>query len=246
MGFGIHLLMPMAGAASRFVKNGVGCPKPLLPLHGKPLFFWAVRSLEKFVPLHSLIFVVLAEHVASFQLDRVILELFPQAKIHVIEHVLNGPVLSCLEGLKVIDDEEPIVINDCDHLFLCETFYRFCRRSQSSLDGALLTFDSDDTKFSFLELDVAGNVMRTVEKQAVSRHAICGAYFFRNRRTLEQAAATYLQECMYSEFFVSGLFNVMAARGARIRHFLVDSHLAFGTPEEYEAAKISDAFGALI
>ena len=31
-------------------------------------------------------------------------------------------------------------------------------------------------------MDETGNVIHTVEKQAVSTHAICGAYYFKNKK----------------------------------------------------------------
>ena len=33
-----YLIMPMAGAGSRFFNDGYECPKPLISLHGKPFF----------------------------------------------------------------------------------------------------------------------------------------------------------------------------------------------------------------
>ena len=45
----LHLILPMAGRGSRFFKNGFVCPKPLIEINGKPFFYWAARSVEKFV-----------------------------------------------------------------------------------------------------------------------------------------------------------------------------------------------------
>lgn len=43
--------------------------------------------------------------------------------------------------------------------------------------------------------------------------------------------------CEYKEFFVSGIYNVLAAQGARIAGFACDLHLPFGTPDEYRTAE---------
>ena len=50
-------------------------------------------------------------------------------------------------------------------------------------------------------------------------------------------SAEYLKNCEYKEFFVSGIYNVLAAQGARIAGFACDLHLPFGTPDEYRAAE---------
>ena len=44
-----HLIMPMGGAGSRFANSGYMLPKPLIEIEGKPFFFWATRSIEKFI-----------------------------------------------------------------------------------------------------------------------------------------------------------------------------------------------------
>lgn len=247
MSTGIHLVMPMAGSGSRFYNQGYNIPKPLIEIKGKPFFFWATESIRKFASLKSLTFVVIKEHIDSFEIDRKILGYYPNAKIRVLDEVLNGALLTSLEGVKDIEDGSPIVFNDCDHMFKCSSFNDFSNNGEyESFDGALLTFESNDPKFSFLLYDQAGNVVKTVEKQAISDEAICGAYYFKNRRILEQAAAKYLKVCEYKEFFMSGVYNIMAQEGKIIKGFRVDTHLAFGTPEEYENAKDSQLFEEIL
>lgn len=242
----IHLIMPMAGEGSRFSKEGFDLPKPLLRIQDEPFFYWATQSVRNFVPLASLTFVVLERHVQAYHIDRAIHEKFPEAQLIVLPKVLNGAVLSALAGTAAIHDGQPILLNDCDHIFRCQKFYDFCAAGDfASPDGALLTFDSGDPKFSFARLDTDGFVTGTVEKKAVSRHAICGAYYFRNRKLFEDASETYLHNCAYKEYFVSGVYNVLAGAGKHIRAWQVDMHLPFGTPEEYEAALPSNEFEAL-
>ena len=115
----------------------------------------------------------------------------------------------------------------------------------TKLDGGLLTFKSDDPKFSYLQCDINGNVIKTVEKEVVSNDAICGAYYFKNKDLFIEAAKKYLETCNYSEYFVSGVYNVMAENGYIIKNFDVDYHLPFGTPSEYEEAIKSDKFEVL-
>ena len=241
---GLHLIMPMGGAGSRFTENGFSTPKPMIQIHGHPFFYWAAESVRRFTALDSLTFVVLKEHIQGFGIDGAIKAYYPGAKFRVLERTTAGAVLTCLEGVRAVEDDAPVIFNDCDHIFICHDFYRFCAANEfAGVDGALLTFESGDPKFSYLETGKDGLVTRTVEKEAISSHAICGAYYFRNRAVFEQAARVYLKECTYKEFYISGVYNVMARQGARIRSFAADMHLPFGTPEEYDAAIGSGAFG---
>ena len=234
----LHLVMPMGGGGTRFGNRGFSVPKPLIEIYGKPFFYWATQSVAKFTDLSGLSFVVLKEHVEQFGIDGRIREFYPDARITVNPEVLPGAVLTCMEGCRDIPDGTPVLFNDCDHLFLCRILYEFCREGcPPAVDAALLTFKSRDPRFSFAELSADGFVTRTVEKEAVSDSAICGAYYFKDKETFSQAVEVYLKNCQYKEFFVSGVYNVLAGSGKKITTFNTDVHVSFGTPEEYEAAK---------
>ncbi|MFI3209125.1 MAG: dolichyl-phosphate mannose synthase [Eubacteriales bacterium] len=243
----LHLIMPMAGAGSRFFKDGFVMPKPLIEIKGKPFFYWATQSIRKFVPLKSLTFVVLQEHIEEFDIQAKISEYFPEAKFQIIPRVLDGAVLTCMEGIKNIPDGDAIIFNDCDHLFYCNQFYNGIKEEHfGEIDGALLTFASNEDKYSYLAYNDKGYVEKTVEKVVISNDAICGAYYFKNKELFASSVAEYLEICEYSEYFVSGVYNVMAKNGLKIKGISVDSHLPFGTPDEYFVATESDAFGGLL
>lgn len=237
-----HLVMPMGGKGSRFNKEGFEVPKPLIEINGKPLFYWATRSITKFLEV-DLTFVVLREHIENFNIDKKIKEYFPAAKIEVINEVLNGAVLTCLEGVKNITDDEPIIFNDCDHMFTCEDFYEYCL-NEKKYDGILLSFVSRDPKFSYLLLE-DDLVKMTKEKEVISEHAICGVYYFKNKNIFVESTKEYLENCNYSEYFVSGVYNIMARNNLNIGYFDVDMHVSFGTPTEYEEALKCDQFRKL-
>ena len=233
----LHLVMPMGGAGTRFFNNGYDCPKPLLKLRGKPFFYWATESVRKFIPLSGITFVVLREHVENFAIDREIRTFYPDARIVVLPRVLPGAVLTAMEGVKELHSDTPVVFNDCDHFFVSSAFERFCAEGCPDCDGALLTFHSDEPKFSFLAYDDKGNVSRTVEKQVISHDAICGAYYFKSVITFLDAAERYLETCNYSEYFMSGVYNELIAAGGAVRAMPTDLHIPFGTPEEWNVAE---------
>lgn len=241
-----HLIMPMAGAGSRFFKGGFTIPKPLIKLKEKPFFYWATRSIEKFVTLERITYVVLEEHVKKFSLDRIIKNYYPEANIVVIPEITPGPVFSSLEGVKTIEDKCPIIINDCDHMFECSEFYSILKSTNNQIDGALLTFESSSNHFSYIKYDINNKIIGTVEKKIVSNHAICGAYYFRNAEIFKTIAQEYIENCPYKETFLSGMYNIMCKYNMNIKDYLLDWHLEFGTPEEYDKAKYSDFFYNLL
>ena len=259
----IHYIMPMAGRGSRFEKEGFTVPKPLIEIYGKPFFYWSTQSIRKFIELASLDFVVLQEHVDKYDIDVIIKSYFPEARLHVLSDVTEGAVITCLRGVTDISDELPVVFNDCDHLFKCSAFNDFCQKKNkdnnnlvasdafAALDksdeaGILLTFSSSEPKYSFVAKDSAGNITRTAEKKAISNEAICGCYYFRNRNLFETYAEQYLKDCEYSEYFMSGVYNIMIRNNLTIKSMLTDFHVPFGVPAEYEIAKLNKNYLELL
>lgn len=243
----VHLIMPMAGAGSRFFKNGFAMPKPLIEIKNKPFLFWSTKSISNYIEVKDITFIVLQQHIDEFEIDKKIKEYFPKAKIVAIPEVLNGAVLTCFEGIKEIQDDLPIVFNDCDHAFISSEFNLYCNNGKfDEIDGGLLTFESQDPKYSFLEMDENGNVINTVEKKVISNYAICGAYYFKNKNLFFECANQYLNKCNYSEYFVSGVYNIMAEKKMKIANFKCDIHVPFGTPDEYYQAENNDIFRKVI
>ena len=239
--------MPMGGGGVRFLDKGFLIPKPLIEIHDKPFFYWSTQSILQNINCIDITFVVLQQHVDENQIDKTIKAFFPEAKIKIIPEVLPGAVCTCLKGVEDIEDDSPVIFNDCDHMFSCSALAnRLAQEKTIDFDGALITFESTVPQFSYVKYDDAGNIVGTVEKQVVSNHAICGAYFFANAELFRQMSEKYFETCNYKEYFVSGVYNELIKANNKIVDFLVDFHLPFGTPSEYEAAKNSKYFDEIL
>lgn len=243
----IHYIMPMAGRGARFSDRGYLFPKPLIEIYGKPFFYWSTQSIYKFVELASVNFIVLQEHVTKYGIDKEILKYYPEAQIHILPDVTEGAVITCMEGIRSIDDDLPILFNDCDHLFKSMQFNLFCKEKfDNTIDGILLTFQSKEPKFSFIEKDLEGNVIRTVEKEVISDEAICGCYYFKNKQLFISAAEEYIKVCNYSEYFMSGVYNMLLKNRKIVKSLKTDFHVSFGVPDEYIKAKNDRCFEELL
>lgn len=237
-----HLIQPMGGGGTRFCGSEV-MPKPLIDLQGKPFFYWSTISLSGSELLEDITYVILQEHADKFQLDTKIKKYFPDSNIKYLEKILNGAVLTSMEGVEDIQDNLPIIFNDCDHAFKCRDFFDYLEKNGDA-DGGLLTFKSNEPKFSYIQYD-DGKIVGTIEKEVVSNDAICGAYYFKDKATFLKYANRYLKNCNYSEFFMSGVYNEMCKDGLNIVKFETDLHLSFGTPQEYLDIRDSEQFGVL-
>ena len=185
---------------------------------------------------------VLEKHVTENHIDAAIKKFFPDAKIKVIPEVLPGAVCTCLKGVEDIADDLPVIFNDCDHMFSCSALAdRLADDKPLNFDGALVTFESSAPQFSYVKYD-GDKIIGTVEKQVVSNRAICGAYFFANAEIFRAMSEKYFETCQYKEYFISGVYNELFKANKKIVEFPPDFYLSFGTPEEYDQAKISPYF----
>lgn len=229
----IELVMPMAGRGSRFAREGVPLPKPLVELAGRPFFWWATQSVLRAASVSGLTYVVLEEHVTNFSIDKTIRRFYPQAKCVVLEDVTAGALETALCGVNEISSNLPIIVNDCDHAFICNELSRALEGlARKEFSGLLCNFWSDKACYSYAKYDASGLLERTVEKEVVSHEAIAGAYGFSEKSLLAEAARGYRKSCAYDELYISGVFNVLASTGMRVRGVSLNEHYSFGTPSE--------------
>lgn len=235
----LHIIMPMAGEGSRFIKEGWTIPKPLIELKGLPLFLRAVRSVAiEGVPM-KYSFIVRKEHIEHYQIDRRIKSLLPDANVLFVEKTTRGAVETCLLAEKLMADEDAIVVLDCDLEFRSQTFMNGIKSileqpSSVANGGLLVSFESSEPRYSYAEVDGNMIVKRTAEKEVISNHALCGAYFFSSARGFLKAAHRLMNEPVFTkpEYYVSLLYNYLLADGETVRLAQMEEYYSYGTPEE--------------
>ena len=229
----LNLVMPMAGRGSRFARQGIVEPKPLVVIGGKPFFWWAVESLRRAAEVEQMVFVVLEEHEASFDITARIHAFYPHAKVVRIPEVTAGSAETAAIGLAAIEGEDPVAINDCDHAFLAGDLAGTLHSLQTGSAAALMTFPSTNPGFSYVELGPDNKVRGTVEKRVVSPYAIAGCYLFQSAPLYRQHYLRYRETCAYDELFISGIYNELLQAGQSVALHILEAHFPFGTPEEY-------------
>jgi NDP-sugar pyrophosphorylase family protein len=220
----------MAGRGSRFIREGIRTPKPLMDLWGRPFFWWATESARRAFDIAEMMFVVLREHVEDFAIDRHILDHYPAARIALCDEVTAGAAATARVGVQALEGNGPLLLNDSDHAFVAPRGDAVAADLRNGTAAALLTFESSDPAYSYASIGPVGKVVGTVEKQVVSGDAIAGAYLFANRERFLEAYNRYEAACPYDEAYVSGLYNHL--NGAHIARQRLQDHISFGTPAE--------------
>lgn len=237
----LHIVMPMAGEGSRFAKAGWATPKPLIELNGQPLFKHAISSVAaEGIPM-KYSFIVRQEHIYKYGIDKGIQSFLPEANIFSVMKTTRGAVETCLMAESAIADDDAVIVMDCDLEFRSAKFIEIIRgilaqSLEQAEGGALVSFTSDQPKYSYAEVGDDGLVKRTAEKEVISSHALCGAYFFSTGKRFKQVAHQLLDEPEFKkpEYYVSLLYNYLLARGEKVYLAPMEEYYSYGTPEELQ------------
>lgn len=237
----LHIVMPMAGEGSRFAKAGWTTPKPLIELNGQPLFKHAISSVSADGIPMKYSFIVRQEHIDKYGIDKGIKSFLPEANIFSVLKTTRGAVETCLMAEPAIADDDAVIVMDCDLEFRSERFIDIIRTilaepADKVNGGALVSFESTEPKYSYAEVGADGMVVRTAEKEPISNHALCGAYFFSSGKEFKQIAHRLLNEPEFKkpEYYVSLLYNYMLDNNEAVYIAPMEEYYSYGTPEELQ------------
>lgn len=235
----LHVIMPMAGEGSRFLKEGWETPKPLIKLKGIPLFIRAIGCVAIEGAPIKYSFIVRKEHIDKYAIDAQIKATLPEANVFYVEKTTRGAVETCLIAESAISEDDSIVVMDCDLEFRSARYIEGIKAIlEQPIDkvngGILVSFESTEPRYSYAEVDDNMVVKRTAEKEVISNHALCGAYFFSTAKGFLNAAHKLLEEPFFAkpEYYVSLLYNYLLADGETVRLATMEEYYSYGTPEE--------------
>jgi dTDP-glucose pyrophosphorylase len=212
------IVIPMAGRGTRYAAVGYTDPKPLVCFGGKPMIQWVVENIRPSRP-HRFIFVCLDEHLERYPHLRAKLEsLCLGCEIFPLKQVTEGAACTVLLARSLIDNDEPLMIANSDQYVELPMDDYLRRHDENPADGLIMTFSSDDPKWSYCRLRPDGTVAEVVEKQVISNEATVGIYNFARGRDFVSAVDTMIarQFRVNGEFYVAPAYNVLIERGARI------------------------------
>ena len=231
----MKVLIPMAGLGSRFSKIGIKDPKPLIEVQGKTLIEHSVKSFDVDA---EFIFITrrFDDPAQNLRLSEMLKTLRPASTEICIDHVTNGASQTCLAARHLIDDDDQLVIYNCDQLITWNAteFVDFC--ANNTCDGAIVLYNSTDPKNSFAEI-TDGLISRVAEKKAISQNALIGFHYWRRGRDFVRSA-TELVEAFHSlgqpECYVSETYNSLIDEGMMILPYFVsnNTYIPLGTPED--------------
>lgn len=229
----MNVLIPMAGAGSRFEKAGYTFPKPLIDVRGKPMIQWVVDNLNVEA---KYIFIVQKSHFEKYNLKETLNNFCPNNEIVQVDGITEGAACTTLLAKTFIDKDEPLIIANSDQFVEWNNEEFIYTSTTGDLDGNILTFKSTHPKWSYVKLNDSGYVTEVAEKRPISDVATVGIYYWRRGSEYVKYAEQMIRKNIRvnNEFYVCPVFNEAIEDGKRIRTFNIEKMWGLGTPEDLE------------
>jgi dTDP-glucose pyrophosphorylase len=227
----LNVLIPMAGAGSRFASVGYTFPKPLIEVRGKPMIQVVVENLNIEA---NYIFIVQKEHYEKYNLKYLLNVIAPNCKIVQVDGLTEGAACTTLLAKEFIDNDSPLVMANSDQFVEWnsnECLYAF---TADSIDGGIITFESTHPKWSYAKLGEDGFVSEVAEKRPISNLATVGIYYWRHGSDYVRYAEQMIQKNIRvnNEFYVCPVFNEAIQDSKKIRVKNIERMWGIGTPED--------------
>lgn len=229
----LNILIPMAGAGSRFADAGYTFPKPLIEVEGKTMIETVVKNLN--MEAHF-IFIVRKEHYDRYNLSHFLNVVAPGCDIVITNDLTEGAACTTLLAKKYINNGDPLVIANSDQYVEWnsnECMYAF---TADEIDAGILTFKANHPKWSYAKTDETGFVSEVAEKKVISEDATVGIYYWKRGKDYVKYAEQMIEKDIRvnNEFYVCPVFNEAIADGKKVRVKTVDKMWGIGTPEDLE------------
>jgi NDP-sugar pyrophosphorylase family protein len=229
----MNIVIAMAGAGTRFKNAGFDDPKPLIKVMEKTLIEYSVKSFDV-----SGRFIFITREFEnpedSQRLSQLLKELRPESVEVRLKTLTSGAAESVLFANQYIDNDDPLVIYNCDQVINWnpEAFISFIEDKKP--DAALVLYSSQDKKNSFAEI-IQGKITRIVEKQAISKHALIGFHYWARGKDFVKSAQDLLSHFRSSgspECYISETYNYLDYKNILPFHVANNIYVSLGTPED--------------
>lgn len=227
----MNILIPMAGAGSRFEKAGYTFPKPLIEVNGKPMIQVVIDNINIDA---NYIYIVQKSHREKYNLDTLLNLLTPDCKILEVDGITEGAACTALIAKDIIDNDQPLFFANSDQFVEWNSNEFMYKMQETNADGGIVTFISTHPKWSFAKVDNNGFVTEVAEKDPISDIATVGYYYWKNGSDFVKYAEQMIQENIRvnNEFYVCPVFNEAVKDCKKIRTFNIDKMWGLGTPED--------------
>lgn len=227
----LNVLIPMAGAGSRFEQAGYTFPKPLIDVNGEPMIKVVSENLNLKA---NFIYIVQKKHREKYNLDTLLNLITPNCKIVEVDELTEGAACTTLLAKEFINNDQPLIMANSDQFIEWDSNEFMYKMNETNADGGIVTFTSTHPKWSFAKIDENGFVTEVAEKKPISDIATVGVYYWKRGSDYVKYAEQMISKNVRvnNEFYVCPVFNEAIGDNKKIRVFNIKKMWGIGTPED--------------
>lgn len=229
----MNIVIPMAGAGSRFQKAGYSFPKPLIEVNNRPMIEVVVKNINIQA---NYIFIVQKEHREKYNLDTLLNLISPQCTIIDIDHLTEGAACTALLTRDFINNDDPLFFANSDQYVEWDSNEFMYKMNETGCDGGIVTFFSTHPKWSFVKKDISGYVTEVAEKNPISDEATVGFYYWKHGKDFVKYAEQMIaaNKRINNEFYICPVYNEAINDDKKIITYKVEKMWGLGTPEDLQ------------
>ena len=229
----LNVLIPMAGAGSRFAQAGYTFPKPLIQVRDKPMIQVVTENLGLDA---NFIYVVQKEHREKYNLDTMLNLIAPDCTIVEVDGLTEGAACTALLAKEFIDNDAPLFFANSDQYVDWNPVEFMYEMQERNADGGIVSFKATHPKWSFAKIDDNGLVTEVAEKNPISDNATVGYYYWKHGSDFVKYAEQMIDRDIRvnNEFYVCPVFNEAIEDGKQIRIHEAKAMWGLGTPEDLD------------
>ena len=229
----MNYLITAAGLGTRFLKERIKPPKPLVKVKGFELIFWSLQSFN-FEPNDNLYIVSLKSDLLKEKINKKLHLIYPSLKIYwlELENCKNGQLLSALAAIRYFGIKNELLIHNCDTSFRLNNF-EFNNLKKQDIFGIIPYFISEGENWSFINVN-NGLIQEVKEKKRISDKCSVGTYYFREADIFAELAEDYISKNKNNlkEFYIAPIYDYAIKNSFNVLPIQCDSVMTFGTPKE--------------
>lgn len=230
----MNIVIPMAGAGSRFVAAGYNKPKPFIDVDGKTMIELVLQNLA--TPKAHYILIIQPEHISQEcdAVERIKREY--NCHIVTVGKLTEGAACTVLLASAFINNDEELLLANSDQIVDIDIKDFVDDARQRDLDGSILTFTASHPKWSYVKVDENGLMTELKEKQVISANATVGLYYYKRGSDFVNAAVAMIahNDRVNNEFYVAPVYNYAVKDGKQVGIYPIgDGQMhGLGTPED--------------
>ncbi len=252
----MKILILAAGRGTRIQSTQEFVPKPLINFHDMPLFYWSFKSFQSWISQgiiskSDIVFVIDKADSEKYGLAKSINDHFKN-QVLVIELAkrTSSSVESAFSGLSelrkkiLLDENETLVISDCDHYFNASEILRYgdLKVNENEVQIVLAKKNAKDLSWCFPVRNGKDYIVEIREKPRTSElegidtsYGCVGVYIFPSQSHFFNITQTLVKD-ISSELYISAILNKYISLNYFVEARSIDFFIPLGTIEQLDTA----------